>query len=174
MFEVLIDKIIGAKKEISRYGIGTVVLQYHDHTYQQSAYDILSAVLLVPIDTHRLELSRSFNQPKCSWTLTKWPDDVIPSCVLRNLSQWTLALLEWHILMTSLRHESCETFHSGHMHCWMALWSQEWNTTPRIRNLPLINPYLKDGREALYNVAGTLHRDFQSGGTHKKWRVRLT
>lgn len=66
MFEVLIDKIMGAKKEISRYGTGTVVLQYHDHTYQQSAYDILSAVLLVPIDAHRLELSRSFNQPKCS------------------------------------------------------------------------------------------------------------
>lgn len=57
MFEVLIDKIIGAKKEIYRYGTDTVVLQYHDHTYQQSAYDILS---------HRLELSRSFNQPKCS------------------------------------------------------------------------------------------------------------
>lgn len=66
MFEVLIDKIIGAKKEIYRYGTDTVVLQYHDHTYQQSAYDILSAVLLVPIDTHRLALSRSFNQPKCS------------------------------------------------------------------------------------------------------------
>lgn len=133
--------------------------------------------------------------PQFSWyplTPTDW------NCLDRSINP-NVAERWLNDLMTTFRHASCETFRSGHMHClngtvwWRhsimslakpftvdvyclngTVWSQAWNTTLRIRNLPLLNPYWKYGREALYNIAGTLHRDFQSGGTHKKWRVRLT
>lgn len=60
----------------------------------QSAYDILFADLLVPIDTHRLELCHSLN-----------------SNVTENLLNDT---------MTSLRHASCETFAQWTTLAWMA------------------------------------------------------
>lgn len=120
MFEVLIDKINSAKKNLQIW---------NRHCCFIISWSHLAAVclrhLFVPIDTHRLELCHSLN----SNVAERWLNH----------------------MMTSLRHASCETFHSGHILLgWHTVLSQAWNTTPGNRNTALINPYLKDGKEAMH------------------------